>query len=69
MFLLILAWLVVTALVGVAVETLLQRERLREEGLYRLAEPRCGRCGYIVIGLPGHVCPECGSDLRVVGVD
>ena len=28
----------------------------------------CGRCGYDVRGLPGHVCPECGGDLREVGV-
>ena len=32
------------------------------------AAPVCGRCGYDVRGLPGNVCPECGSDLRVVGV-
>ena len=27
----------------------------------------CGRCAYDVRGLPGRVCPECGSDLRIVG--
>lgn len=31
-------------------------------------EPRCGRCAYIVLGLPGHRCPECGGDLRLVGL-
>ena len=31
-------------------------------------ERRCGRCGYRVDGLPTDVCPECGSDLNVVGV-
>jgi hypothetical protein len=31
-------------------------------------EPACGRCGYFVTGLSGNVCPECGSDLRAVGV-
>lgn len=31
-------------------------------------EPRCGGCGYIVFGLPGPICPECGSDLRLVPV-
>jgi hypothetical protein len=32
------------------------------------AGPSCGRCGYGVTGLPSAVCPECGSDLRDVGV-
>ena len=31
-------------------------------------EPACGRCGYFVTGLSGTVCPECGSDLRAVGI-
>ena len=31
-------------------------------------EPSCGHCGYCVRGLPGLVCPECGSDLREVGI-
>jgi hypothetical protein len=32
-------------------------------------EPRCGQCGYIVRGIATFVCPECGSDLREVGID
>ena len=28
----------------------------------------CGHCGYQVNGLPTNICPECGSDLAVVGV-
>ncbi|MGA2500705.1 MAG: hypothetical protein ABSH20_23450, partial [Tepidisphaeraceae bacterium] len=28
----------------------------------------CGKCGYIVLGLPTFTCPECGSDLREVGI-
>lgn len=32
------------------------------------ADSQCGRCGYCVRGLDGPVCPECGADLRVVGV-
>ena len=32
------------------------------------SQPACGRCGYFVTGLSGTVCPECGSDLRTVGV-
>jgi hypothetical protein len=39
--------------------------RVRDEAS---AEPTCAACGYAVIGLPSHVCPECGSDLRVVGI-
>ena len=28
----------------------------------------CGQCGYGVTGLPSFTCPECGSDLRDVGI-
>jgi predicted RNA-binding Zn-ribbon protein involved in translation (DUF1610 family) len=28
----------------------------------------CGRCGYDVRGLSSFTCPECGSDLREVGI-
>ncbi len=28
----------------------------------------CGHCGYKVQGLPTDICPECGSDLRKVGI-
>jgi len=28
----------------------------------------CGRCGYLVEGLPGPICPECGSNLADVGI-
>jgi hypothetical protein len=28
----------------------------------------CGKCGYDVSGLPTFTCPECGSDLRQVGI-
>jgi hypothetical protein len=33
------------------------------------ADPRCGQCGYIVRGIASLTCPECGSDLREVGID
>ena len=31
-------------------------------------EPACARCGYPVNGLPSFTCPECGADLRQVGI-
>ncbi len=31
-------------------------------------EPKCGGCGYLVRGLSMLQCPECGGDLRVVGI-
>jgi class 3 adenylate cyclase len=34
----------------------------------RSAESTCGHCGYVVTGLPTFACPECGSDLRDVGI-
>src|SRR4051812_24607510 len=34
----------------------------------RGADPSCGRCGYLVKGLTTFTCPECGSDLREVGI-
>lgn len=32
-------------------------------------EPACGHCGYHVEGLETMSCPECGSDLRKVGIE
>ena len=31
-------------------------------------EPRCGQCGYLSKGAASFTCPECGSDLREVGI-
>lgn len=31
--------------------------------------PSCGSCGYAVAGLDGLTCPECGADLRDVGIE
>lgn len=31
-------------------------------------EPACERCKYAVAGVAGFICPECGSDLRSVGI-
>ncbi len=34
----------------------------------KLRRPSCGQCGYAVEGLESMSCPECGSDLREVGI-
>ena len=34
-----------------------------------MSVPSCRACGYAVKGLPSFTCPECGSDLREVGID
>jgi hypothetical protein len=34
----------------------------------RITDPSCGECRYIVRGLEGNICPECGSDLSEVGI-
>ncbi|QQE13033.1 hypothetical protein JD969_06120 [Planctomycetota bacterium] len=41
----------------------------REPGRGEEAEARCGSCGYIVLGLERMECPECGNDLREVGIE
>jgi len=40
----------------------------RGRGRGPVAEPSCGKCGYAVRGLTSLNCPECGSDLREVGI-
>ena len=34
----------------------------------RIEVPSCGRCHYPVRGMPTFVCPECGADVRDVGI-
>lgn len=34
----------------------------------RVSVPSCGKCGYQVEGLEALRCPECGNDLRIVGI-
>ena len=36
---------------------------------HRDAPQGCGNCGYNVRGLTTFKCPECGQDLREVGID
>lgn len=40
----------------------------RKRWAKRADGPTCGRCGYDVRGLPSSICPECGSDLKTVGI-
>jgi predicted Zn-ribbon and HTH transcriptional regulator len=63
----ILWLLVLTAITGVIVESLINRRdrALRKRGFG--VHPRCGQCGYDVHCLPSNRCPECGSHLGVVG--
>jgi hypothetical protein len=41
---------------------------LSRQNRLRVTEPSCGKCYYCVRGLEGDICPECGSDLRAVGI-
>ena len=59
--------LVITAIVGVVMEGVLRRRDRIASRTPADAYPRCGQCGYIVHGLSHHRCPECGSNLRIVG--
>ena len=59
----LLALLIVGLLVALAV--LLLRHAARKT----LSEPGCGACDYPVRGLPSFTCPECGNDLRDVGIN
>jgi predicted Zn-ribbon and HTH transcriptional regulator len=63
-----LGLLVFTAFAGVMIETILRRRdrAARKGGNYLY--PECANCGYNVHGLPGSRCPECGSQLRAVGL-
>ena len=45
-----------------AVLVLRRRRRAAED------EAVCGGCGYSVRGLRSLICPECGADLRTVGI-
>lgn len=65
-YLLILSYaaLFVTAVVAAVAANALSSRRNRSLG----AEPHCRNCGYIVHHGANRVCPECGRDLRAVGV-
>jgi hypothetical protein len=58
-------WLMILAILAAVVVLIvlfIKRRRPAQQ------EPSCGQCGYVVTGLPTFICPECGSDLREVGI-
>ena len=57
---------VFAAMVGLAVVTVVWWWRTRRG--QAAAMPLCGQCGYCVRGVPTFTCPECGADLREVGI-
>ena len=52
-------------LISVAVGLMVLRLPFRQAKVW--GPVRCKRCGYIVAGIEGRICPECGADLRLVG--
>jgi hypothetical protein len=56
--------LVLIALLGAAIVVMVIAKRRRRV----VTDPECGKCGYCVRGLEHMTCPECGSDLREVGI-
>jgi hypothetical protein len=60
-----LPYLCLLLLMVLAVGGLLVWRRFRS-GVW--PDPRCGGCGYIVRGISSLTCPECGGDLREVGI-
>jgi hypothetical protein len=59
------AWVLLLLLIIAAGTAVWLIVRLRGR---RVTDPVCGRCGYAVRGLPTFTCPECGADLREVGI-
>jgi len=57
--------LVLVLVVVIAINVFILASRKRGP---RVSDPSCGRCGYAVRGLPTFTCPECGADLREVGI-
>ena len=60
-FLLVLLAIIAVGVWVVAVARRARRARPSEG-------PACGACGYSVVGLTSMTCPECGGDLRSVGI-
>lgn len=61
--LLLILVLVLAAVIGFVAFMIGRRSRVRS-----VAQPCCANCLYPVAGLTSLSCPECGSDLRTVGI-
>jgi hypothetical protein len=59
-----IAFVVLVGIAGVLIFHFVRQRRAAAQG----GDPVCGQCGYNVRGLPTFTCPECGSDLRTVGI-
>jgi len=66
---LLLAMAVITLAILLGLLIVAVRFLRRDPGRKLGSEPTCGGCGYVVTGLTTFVCPECGSDLRQVGIN
>ena len=58
--------LLLTVLVLAAIIAVVIRSSLKGGGA--IDQPSCGNCGYPTRGISELKCPECGADLRVVGI-
>lgn len=64
------SWLLLTLMGAFVIVTALALAMMTLALLRRGAkkEPACGKCGYATHGISQLTCPECGSDLREVGI-
>ncbi len=60
----IIPFVLLVGIAGILVFYFVRRRRATAQA----TDPVCGHCAYIVRGLPTFTCPECGSDLRTVGI-
>jgi hypothetical protein len=63
LFIVIVVGMAVLAIIGAVVWLLVRRPRGGDPSLMA-----CGACGYSVRGVQTTACPECGADLREVGI-
>lgn len=66
---LLLSVLTAAAIIGVLCVSAILTSARRRPGDTPLDSGACGQCGYSVRGVSELWCPECGADLREVGID
>lgn len=64
----LLGILLVATIALMGIFALLAIVRAVAPGRFFVAQPVCAKCRYSVGGLESHTCPECGGDLREVGI-